>query len=227
MGQVVRMPKKAISLQAAVDAFVSQPDLAPTTERTYRQTLTLVVAALDPALPIGELDPVQIQGVLEQRWSKAAPATWNRQVATLRSFLSYCCRCSWLPEATFEAKRRREHEDRTRSIPAVELERLWRRQDLALRDKALWRLLYETAARADANASRRPAHSRQRVTGQAVGAPQRAQSGAEILGRPARHAGQSWGPAARPVEYWTALRRSDLGREAPPPSYCARPRSPA
>src|SRR5207244_4535130 len=109
MGQVVRMPKKAISLQAAVDAFVSQPDLAPTTERTYRQTLTLVVAALDPALPIGELDPVQIQGVLEQRWSKAAPATWNRQVATLRSFLSYCCRCSWLPEATFEAKIGRAH----------------------------------------------------------------------------------------------------------------------
>src|SRR5437660_4670658 len=131
MGQVVRMPKKAISLQAAVDAFVSQPDLAPTTERTYRQTLTVVVAALGPALPIGELDPAQVQGVLEQRWSKAAPATWNRQVATLRSFLSYCRRRSWLADATFEAKRRREHEDRTRSIPAVELERLWRRNALA------------------------------------------------------------------------------------------------
>ena len=37
---------------------------------------------------------------------------------------------------------------------------------------------YATAARADANASRRPEHSAQRLTGQAVGAPQRAQSGA-------------------------------------------------
>ncbi len=148
MGQVVRMPKTGITLRKAVDAFISQPDLAPTTERTYSQTLAVMVAALGPDLVIGELDPVQVQGVLEQRWGKAAPATWNRQVATARSFLSYCRRRSWLTDATFEAKRRREHEDRTRSIPAVELERLWRRGDLALRDKALWRLLYETAARA-------------------------------------------------------------------------------
>jgi integrase/recombinase XerC/integrase/recombinase XerD len=142
------MPKKAVTLQAAVDAFVSQPDLAPTTERTYRQTLAVVAAALGPDLPMGELEPAQLQNLLEQRWGKAAPATWNRQVATARSFLSYCHRRSWLADVTFEAKRRREHEDRTRSIPAVALERLWRRQDLALRDKALWRLLYETAARA-------------------------------------------------------------------------------
>ncbi len=148
MGELVRMPKKAITLRMAVDAFVSQPDLAPTTERSYRQTLAVVVAALGPALRIGGLEPARLQEVLEQRWGKAAPATWNRQVATLRSFLSYCRRRSWLAEATLEAKRRREHEDRTRSIPAVELERLWRREDVALRDKALWRLLYETAARA-------------------------------------------------------------------------------
>ena len=48
MGEVVRMPKKAVTLQAAVDAFVSQPDLTPTTERTYRQTLAVVAAALGP-----------------------------------------------------------------------------------------------------------------------------------------------------------------------------------
>jgi integrase/recombinase XerC/integrase/recombinase XerD len=97
---------------------------------------------------IADLDPAQVQSVLEQRWGNAAPATWNRQVATLRSFLSYCRRRSWLADATLEAKRRREHEDRTRSIPPVELDRLWRRSDVALRDKAMWRLLYESAARA-------------------------------------------------------------------------------
>ena len=30
----------------------------------------------------------------------------------------------------------------------MQLERLWRRDDVAVREKALWRLLYETAARA-------------------------------------------------------------------------------
>jgi integrase/recombinase XerC/integrase/recombinase XerD len=142
------MPKTAITLGAAVDAFVSQPDLSPATERSYRQTLGVVVGAIGTDLPVGEVETARLQAVLEQWWGKAAPATWNRQVATVRSFLSYCRRRSWIADATLAAKRRREHEDRTRSIPAVELERLWRRQDVALRDKALWRMLYETAARA-------------------------------------------------------------------------------
>lgn len=148
MGQVVRLPKQAVTLGKAVDAFVSQPDLATTTERSYRQTLAVVLGVLGFELPISDLDQAQLQELLEQRWGKAAPATWNRQVATLRSFLSYCRRRCWVADVALEAKRRREHEDRTRSIPTVELERLWRRQDVALRDKALWRLLYETAARA-------------------------------------------------------------------------------
>jgi integrase/recombinase XerD len=44
--------------------------------------------------------------------------------------------------------RRREHPDRTRALTRSQLEALWRRRDLRLRDKTLWRLLYETAARA-------------------------------------------------------------------------------
>jgi Tn3 transposase DDE domain/Phage integrase family len=44
--------------------------------------------------------------------------------------------------------RRREPADWTRAIPFVQLERLWRRDDVAVREKVLWRLLYETAARA-------------------------------------------------------------------------------
>jgi integrase len=33
--------------------------------------------------------------------------------------------------------------------PSASLERLWERRDIALRERTLWRLLYETAARAD------------------------------------------------------------------------------
>jgi integrase/recombinase XerD len=44
--------------------------------------------------------------------------------------------------------RRREHPDRTRALTRAQLEALWRRSDLRLRDKTLWRLLYDTAARA-------------------------------------------------------------------------------
>ncbi len=39
--------------------------------------------------------------------------------------------------------------DRTRALTREQIASLWRRQDVALRERALWRLLYETAARAN------------------------------------------------------------------------------
>jgi integrase/recombinase XerD len=70
-------------------------------------------------------------------------------VATLRSFAGFCARRGWA-EGTLAGglERRREPADRTRAIPYAQLERLWRRDDVTVREKALWRLLYETAARA-------------------------------------------------------------------------------
>ncbi len=44
---------------------------------------------------------------------------------------------------------RAEPRDDTRAIPLPELERLWARADIPLRERTLWRLLYHTAARAD------------------------------------------------------------------------------
>ena len=56
---------------------------------------------------------------------------------------------------------------------------------------------YAIAARADANASLRPAHSPQRRTGHAVGAPQRSQSGSGIRRRPVWQVAQSASPGLR------------------------------
>ena len=47
------------------------------------------------------------------------------------------------------ADRRAAPEDDTRAIPLPELERLWARADIPLRERALWRLLYDSAARAE------------------------------------------------------------------------------
>jgi integrase len=87
--------------------------------------------------------------VVTTAWGERAPATWNRQVATVRSFLGFCRRRRWLiDDLSVDLERRPEPADRTKAIPLSELERLWRREDVGVREKALWRLLYETAARA-------------------------------------------------------------------------------
>jgi integrase len=78
-----------------------------------------------------------------------APATWNRELATLRSAVAWWRAHGWLAtDPTTSLARRREHPDLTRALSRAELEALWRRDDVRLRDKTLWRLLYETAARA-------------------------------------------------------------------------------
>jgi integrase len=139
--------KPDADLQEAVDAFLSQPGLSPQTRRSYRLTLAALTAALDAAG--AELTAAAIEAASRLRWGTVAPATWNRHAATVRSFLRYAARHGLLPELRVELDRRREPADRTRALPKAALERLFSRRDVALRDKTLWRLLYETAARAN------------------------------------------------------------------------------
>jgi hypothetical protein len=67
---------------------------------------------------------------------------------------------------------------------------------------------YATAARAEANARRRPEHSRHLATGHAVGAPQRSQSGGPRRGRASRQARHSCSPAASQTTQRTGRIRS-------------------
>ena len=134
-----------VDLAAAIDAFLSQPDLAPTTRAKYRQTL-----AVEDELGDAPVTGTGLAGVVEQRWHHASPATWNRHGATVRSFAHYCRRTRILEiDGDIDLQRRAEKHDHTRSIPLASLELLWERRDIDLRERTLWRLLYETAARAD------------------------------------------------------------------------------
>ena len=68
-----------VDLAAAIDAFLSQPDLASTTRAKYRQTLAIVEDELGDTPVTG----AGLAGVVEQRWHHASPATWNRHVSAL------------------------------------------------------------------------------------------------------------------------------------------------
>jgi hypothetical protein len=98
-----------------------------------------------------EVTAERLEGWFRARYAAAAPATWNRELATLRSAVGWWHAHGWLPvgaDPTTGLARRREHPNCTRALTRGQLEALWRRSDLRLRDKTLWRLLYETAARA-------------------------------------------------------------------------------
>ena len=120
------------ALAAAVDAFLSQPDLAVTTRAKYRQTL----AVLEVELATAPVTGAAIGGVLAQRRPDASPATWNRHLATVRSFARYCQR-NGLLDGDIVLDRRAEKHDQTRSIPLASLQRPWEHRDVALRERTL------------------------------------------------------------------------------------------
>ena len=66
------------------------------------------------------------------------------------SWLTWCAsRKRWsAPQLPGDAERRTEHGDRTRALLRARIERLLSRRDIPPREKTLWRMLYETAARA-------------------------------------------------------------------------------
>jgi integrase len=132
----------------AAEAFLARP-MPETTRRSYAQTMSRLIAGTGH-LPVASLDGATLDALTTAVWGNCAPATWNRHVATLRSFSAFARRKGWLdgdPAGVLE--RRIEPADRTKAIAASSLERLFRRQGVALREKCLWRLLYETAARAE------------------------------------------------------------------------------
>jgi integrase len=107
-----------------------------------------MVAGLGPATAVRELSGPMLTGWFRSHYAAAAPATWNRELATLRAAIGWRRHRGWLAlDPTKGLERRRERVDRTRALTHTQLERLFARHDLPLRERTLWRLLYETAAR--------------------------------------------------------------------------------
>ncbi len=146
------MPSKTrdgVSLRVAVDAFMSSTRCAnPNTRRAYGTVLDTLLTDLDPDRALTGISGDELAEVVEGTWGGAAPATWNRNRAALSSFLAWCAKNRYpAPVLPPGLERRVEHPDETRALPRAAIERQLSRRELALREKTLWRMLYETAAR--------------------------------------------------------------------------------
>jgi integrase len=140
------------TVRQAVDAFLDAPKVRgnANTVRAYTNVLDRAAAELGPDRPLAGVTEDEIAAVLEELWGSAAAATWNRNRAAVGSWLAWCTdKKRWTaPVVPAAAERRREHNDKTKAVPRSRIDRLCRRRDVPLREKTLWRMLYETAARA-------------------------------------------------------------------------------
>src|ERR1700683_799982 len=128
-------------------ATLDHPESAGT-RRVYASTLRALRAEFGKDSDLAELRGDAVAEWFASRWGRSAPATWNRNRDALRSFGRYCHSQGWTAGDVAESlTRRRRAPDRSRALARHDLEQLLARDDVALRDKTLWRVLHETAAR--------------------------------------------------------------------------------
>lgn len=140
-----------VTVADAAEAFLSSPRAAAAnTHRAYAGVIDRLTAELGPHRQLAAVPGDEVAAALRRLWGKSAPATWNRNWAAVVSWLAWCAsRKRWpAPQLPPDAERRKEHADTTRALPRARIERLLSRRDIPLREKTLWRMLYETAARA-------------------------------------------------------------------------------
>jgi integrase len=77
-----------------------------------------------------------------------APSTWNVSLDAIRRASAYWQAQGWADaDPAVRLRHRRLPEDRSRAMSRAEVDELLTRDGIALRERTLWRMLYETAAR--------------------------------------------------------------------------------
>ncbi|WP_307832768.1 site-specific integrase [Planomonospora sp. ID91781] len=148
---VTALRGERVDLAAAAEQFLSSTRLAnPHTYRAYASAIDRTVALLGPDRLLPEVADDEIGAALTHLWDRCAPATWNRNRAAVASWLTWCrTKKRWAaPCVPDDVERRRETSDETKAVAKTTIHRLLSRRDVPLREKTLWRMLYETAARA-------------------------------------------------------------------------------
>ncbi|WP_245551178.1 site-specific integrase [Nocardia niigatensis] len=146
------------TLRGSAEAFLDT--LGPgNTRRAYGIAVVKTVDHLDSRDPDGlpgpsrALDSVsdsEIGAALESLWGTAAVNTWNARRAAVAKWLSWCREQGWdAPAVPVSAARSTPPDSETPVRSRTAIDRLISRREIHLREKTLWRMLYETCARAE------------------------------------------------------------------------------
>lgn len=140
---------RPVALVVAVDAFLDRFRDDPATRATYTETLRRLRETAGDQVPVAALTPELYELTMARRDERAAN-TWNKHLSALTSFTAYCGRQDWLStEPGRRLERRKVTRTRDKAIPRARLDRLFTDDRNPLRERVLWRMLYETCARTE------------------------------------------------------------------------------
>jgi len=139
-----------MALGRAIDAYLATLRGAEqaNTRRAYGQVLRRLAAEFGRETAPGSIAAERFAAWFGLQWGERAPSTWNVSLDAVRSAAAYWIRSGWLAsDPSRLLVRRKPRPDRSRALSHAEVEQLLTREGIGLRERVLWRMLYETAAR--------------------------------------------------------------------------------
>ncbi|MCX4735090.1 tyrosine-type recombinase/integrase [Streptomyces sp. NBC_01363] len=175
-GNTLRLPRARVvplsappaSYTAAVERYLTGAGIAKSSARIYRISLTTWGwmltgepaptgparrGAKPPVFPVAAIDDPVLPEVLAElaaaRADEMDADTVNRELSIARKAIGWWQRQGWIEcDPTIGIERRPAPPDRTKALAENQIAALWR-LDVGLREKTQWKMLYESAARAD------------------------------------------------------------------------------
>ena len=124
MAEVVALHRKSGGgVAEAAEGFLAGTDLAASTRAVYEGTLVMLELDLAAGITLSEVTSALVGSHLAERYGEAAPATYNRNLATISSLFTWCVDNDLLPRSPVQGLRRRkavrtvEAERQARAIP--------------------------------------------------------------------------------------------------------------
>jgi site-specific recombinase XerC len=191
-----------MTLAAAIAAYLAEHPLSPASQRIYAGALRALQDHLGTDTSLAVLNEArsvkQIASWFRRATGRGHPPYGSGSSPSCVFACAFWRQRAWLAtDPTADLERPKVPLDRTRALTHEQIVSLWRRDGVALREGALWTLLYETAARAPTRSCRSTSRTSIYLTSGLA-------SGAKV--------GQSSGCSGKPVQrcscrgYWPVAR---------------------
>jgi integrase/recombinase XerC/integrase/recombinase XerD len=141
---------QGVTLARAVGAYLGtlNHDESKGTRRMYASILNRLTGRFGESADPASIPADDLAAWFGQTWGQSAPSTWNVALDAVRSACKYWADQGWLTsDPAVMLRRRKVAPDRSRALSRADMERLLTSDKYPLRDRTLWRMLYETAAR--------------------------------------------------------------------------------
>ena len=148
---VTALPRRSptVTVEAAPERFLTQPDLGQRTVQAYAAALTRFAATVGADRELATVTAEEVEAHLAEAYGQRSAAYYNRNRAAISGLFAFGVRKRWVVgNPVEEVVRRRQRAVVDRGLRLEELQAAWTDPDVPLRERCLWVMLYETAARA-------------------------------------------------------------------------------